>query len=127
MKHLQRSYAFTVQAIVFRRQRNHRNRLNRCLSCIICDVPSENKYTNLFTRKNTGISPGVHRDSLGFTGKFTGIHWEVHWDVPESFLGYGFLFSGFTGKSREVPVSLPRKIYRDIAMNSPVIHWSFTG
>ena len=50
---------------------------------------------------------------------------EVHRDVPKGFLGYGFLFSGFSRKSQEVPVSLPRKleIYRDIAMlpgNSPV-------
>ena len=77
----------------------------------ICDIPSENKYTNLFT------------------GKFTGIHRECDRDVPESFLGYGFLFSGFKGKSREVPVSLPRKleIYRDIAMSSPVFHRCITG
>ena len=40
-----------------------------------------------------------HRDLPGFTGKFTGIHREVHLDVPESFLGYDFLFSKFPGKS----------------------------
>ena len=76
-----------------------------------------------------GKRPEVHRDSPGFNGKFTGIHWEVHWDVPESFLGYGFLFSEFTGKSREVSVSLPRKleIYWDITMSSPVFHRCMTG
>ena len=52
-----------------------------------------------------------------------------HRDVLESFLGYGFLFTGFTGKSREVLMSLPRKleIYRDIAMSSPVFHRWMTG
>ena len=79
-----------------------------------------------FYREKQRDFPG---SSPGFTGKFTGIHREVHLDVPESFLGYGFLFSGFTGKFREVPVSLPRKlvIYRDIAMSSPVFHRWMTG
>ena len=51
----------------------------------------------------------------GFPRELTG----THRDVPESFLENGFLFSGFTGKSREVPVTL-LEIYRDIAMSSPV-------
>ena len=85
----------------------------------IGEVPSENIQTFLPAKHRD--FPGVHRDSPGFTRRFTRIYRKFYRDIQGSFLRYGFLFLGFTGKSWEVPLSLPGKLetYQDLAMISP--------
>ena len=83
-----------------------------------CDVPSEKKYSNLFTGKNTGFPrefTGTHRDLPGFTGKFTGMYRKVSWDI--SLLWIHWEIPGSAGELTEKARDLPE--YRD---GSPVFH-----
>ena len=88
----------------------------------ICDVPSKNKYSNLFTGKNTGKNPG---SSPGLTG----IYREVYQDSPGCSPGCTGKFPGIWLSLLWIHWEIPRKleIYQDIAMSSPVFHRWMTG